>query len=260
MRLLNSLLFLSTLVLAAGEAGAQPPSADEVVARMIERDHERQAALDGYTARRRYVLENDRVHKHAEMLVRMKSLRDGSKEFAIVSSAGWGGARNHVFPKLLSAEVDASQPGSRDRSRIIPENYSFEMVGAETVNDRPSYVIALSPKTANKYLMNARIWVDAEDYAIVRIEGQPAKNPSFWIKSVHFVHTYAKQGPLWLPLSNNSVTDVRIFGSTELKIDYFGYLLNTSAPATNRFKSEISNLRFPIRCLPSMAFTASTCR
>jgi hypothetical protein len=30
----------------------------------------------------------------------------------------------------------------------------------------------------------------------VRIEGQPAKTPSFWIKGVHFVHTYAKQGPL----------------------------------------------------------------
>jgi hypothetical protein len=229
--LVNSILFLSTLALSAADTGMPAPSADEVVAKMIERDHDRQAALDGYTARRRYVLENDRIHKHAEMLVRMKCLKDGSKEFAIVSSAGWGGARNHVFPKLLSAEVEASQPGSRERSRIIPENYSFEMVGAETVNDRRAYVIALSPKTANKYLMKARIWVDAEDYAIVRIEGQPAKNPSFWVKSVHFGHTYAKEGPFWLPHSNSSVTDVRIFGSTELKIDYFGYLPTMSAPA-----------------------------
>ena len=56
---------------------------------------------------------------------------------------------------------------------------------------------------------------------IVRMEGEPAKNPSFWIKSVHFVHTYGKHGPFWFPVSDRSVTDVRIFGNTEVNIDYF---------------------------------------
>jgi hypothetical protein len=219
------------LALATGNLSAQAPSADDVVAKMIDRDRDRQAALEGYTARRHYLLENERYHKRAEMLVRMKCVKGGAKEFEIVSSAGWGGARKHVFPRLLSAETDASQPGSHERSRIIPANYSFEMLGAETVNQRQAYVIAVTPKTSNKYLMQGKIWVDAEEYAIVRIEGQPAKNPSFWIKSVHFVHTYTKQGPFWLPLSDNSVTDVRVFGSTELKIEYFGYVPSAS-PAT----------------------------
>jgi MucB/RseB N-terminal domain len=226
--LLNS-LFLTAVALTAGDVRAQPPTAGEVVARMIERDRERQAGLEGYTARRRYVLENTRHHKRAEMLVQMKCLRDGSKEFEVVSSAGWGVARSHVFPKLLSAEADASQPGSREQSRLIPENYSFELVGAETVNERPAYVIAVTPKTPNKYLMKGRIWVDAKEYAIVRMEGQPAKNPSFWVKSVRFVHTYAQQGPFWLPLSDNSVTDARILGATDLKIEYFGYSPNAIA-------------------------------
>lgn len=228
--LLNSLLFVSALTLAAGDVGVQPPSAGEIVTRLIERDRERQAGLDGYTAQRRYVLENERRHKRAEMVVRMRTLKDGSKEFEIVSSAGWGIARNHVFPKLLSAEADAAQPGLRDRSRIIPENYSFEMVGAETVNERLAYVLAVTPKTSNKYLMKGRIWIDAEEYAIVRIEGQPSKNPSFWVKSVRFVHTYSKQGQFWLPLSDNSVTEARILGATGLRIEYFGYLPNASAP------------------------------
>jgi hypothetical protein len=225
----NLLFVCSMLALATGDLSAQAPSAGDVVAKMIDRDRERQATLEGYTARRLYVLENERYHKRAEMLVRMKCVKDGSKEFEIVSSAGWGGVRKHVFPKLLSAETDASQPGSHERSRIIPENYSFQMLGAETVNQRQAYVIAVTPKTANKYLMHGKIWVDAAEYAIVRIEGQPAKNPSFWIKSVHFVHTYSKQGQFWLPLSDNSVTDARIFGATELKIEYFGFVANASA-------------------------------
>ena len=222
----NLILSIFAVALAASHLGAEPPSPDQVIGKMLERDRERQSSLDGYTARRRYVLENVRHHKRAEMMVRMRCVKDGSKEFEIVSSAGWGIARNHVFPRLLAAETDASQPGSRERSRIVPENYSFQMAGTEVVNDRPAYVIAVTPKTSNKYLMKGKIWVDAEEYAIVRIEGQPAKSPSFWTKSVHFVHTYAKQGPLWLPLSDESATDVRILGTTDLKIEYFGYLPN----------------------------------
>ena len=226
--LLNTIVLVSGLPMAAGDVSVQPPTAGEVVARMIARDRERQAGLEGYTASRLYVLESERHHKRAEMLVRMKQLKDGSKEFQIVSSAGWGVGRNHVFPRLLSAEADASQPASRERSRIIPENYSFEMTGADTVNERPAYVIVVTPKTSNKYLMKGKIWVDAAEYAIVRIEGQPAKNPSFWIKSVHFVHNYSKQGQFWLPVSDHSLTDARILGSTGLKIEYFDYLPNAT--------------------------------
>jgi hypothetical protein len=225
----NLILSISGLALAASHLMAEPPGADQVIGRMLERDGERQSSLDGYTARRRYVLENVRHHKRAEMLVRVKCGKDGAKEFEIVSSAGWGVVRSHVFPRLLEAETDAARPDLRERSRIIPENYSFEMTGTEIVNGRQAYVIAVIPKTSNKYLIKGKIWVDAEEYAIVRIEGQPAKSPSFWTKSVHFVHNYAKQGPFWLPLSDESVTDVRILGATDLKIEYIGYLPNNTA-------------------------------
>src|SRR5690242_20301193 len=123
----NLLLFLSAIVVPASKLPAEAPSADQVIARMMQHDRESQSSLDGYTARRRYVLENARHGRRAEMMVRVKCVRDGSKEFEIVSSDGWGIARKHVFPRLLEAEADASQPGSRDRSRIIPENYSFQM-------------------------------------------------------------------------------------------------------------------------------------
>jgi hypothetical protein len=204
------------------------PTADEVIARMIARDSERQAALHGYSAIRRYVLENRNHHKRAEMLVQMTCKEDGSKQFEVVSEDGWGGARKHVFPRLLEAEAEAAQPDLRERSRIIPENYTFEMLGTEDVRGRQAYVIAIEPKTPNKYLARGRIFVDADEYAIVRVEGKPAKNPSFWVKSVHFVHDYDKSGSFWFPVSDRSVTDVRVFGATEMTIEYFDYAPNTS--------------------------------
>src|SRR6185437_7558106 len=126
------------------------------------------------------------------------------------------------------SESEASLPEFRERSRITPGNYSFEMVGKEYINERPTYVIAITPKTPNKYLVEGRIWVDADEYAIVRIEGQPAKSPSFWIKSVHFVHTYQKNGVFWFPASDRSVTDARILGATDITIEYFDYLPNAT--------------------------------
>jgi hypothetical protein len=230
MRLSVFLIFAASM--AAQDSNQQLPSVNNVVAKMVERDNQRQAALQGYTAVRRYVLENLHHHKRAEMLVKMECLDNGSKQFETVSATGWSAARSHVFPRLLDGEREASLPGHRERSRITPENYSFELVGKESINQRPAYVIEITPKTPNKYLIRGRIWVDTEDYAIARIEGTPAKSPSFWIKSVQFVHTYQKNGPLWLPVSDRSVTDARIIGATELTIEYFNYATNAGALAS----------------------------
>jgi hypothetical protein len=227
--LLVSFLLLSAIAMAADGSAGQLPTANDVVSRMVAYDNERQATFHGYTAYRRYVLDNQRFHKRAEMVVQITCLRDGSKQFETVFETGWGGARKHVFSKLLEAETEASQPAFRERSRITPENYTFEMVGAQTLDGHLVYVMTILPKTPNKYLMRGRIWVDGEEYAIVRIEGRPAKNPSFWIKSVQFVHNYEKSGSFWLPVSDRSETEARIFGSTEVTIDYFNYRLDNSS-------------------------------
>src|SRR5579859_7722695 len=132
-----TLLFLIIPVaMAAEESAGLLPSADDVVARMVERDGQRQAALHGYTSARRYILENPHRHKRAEMLVNMECLEDGVKRFQTVSTSGWGAVRNHLFPRLLESEIEASMPDARDRSRITPQNYSFAMIGRDTVNQR----------------------------------------------------------------------------------------------------------------------------
>jgi len=227
-------LIVVLAVMTADADSIPAPTVDAVVAKIMAHDSERLAALHGYTAVRRYVLENLNHHKRAEMLVRMICLEDGSKQFEIVSTDGWGGARKHVFPRLLGAEVEAARPNLRERSRITPENYTFEMVGTESVRGRPAYVMAIEPKTQNKYLVRGKIWVDAEDYSIIRVDGKPAKSPSFWIKSVHFVHDYDKIGAFWFPALDHSVTDVRIFGATEMTIEYFDYAPNAGPLSASR--------------------------
>ena len=92
-------------------------------------------------------------------------------------------------------------------------------------------------------MVRGRIWVDAEDFAITRLEGSPAKNPSFWIHSVQVVHRYDRFGKFWLPVSNQSRADARIFGLTEVGIEYFAYLVGDGsfkADLTSGFESGTS--------------------
>jgi hypothetical protein len=67
--------------------------------------------------------------------------------------------------------------------------------------------------------------VDAEDYAVVQMEGSPSKKPSFWINSVSFVQTFEKTGDFWLASSNRSVTETKVFGKAEMTIKHFDYSL-----------------------------------
>jgi outer membrane lipoprotein-sorting protein len=225
---IKSALFSLTYVLLATFASAQAtaplPSAEEVVAKMMRFDVQRQSELTGYTATRRYVAVNKQ--RRAEMLVRVECASDGAKQFTILTEEGSGSIRKHVFQKLLSEETEASRRGSRKGTRLIPDNYEFQIVGEKTLKTGPAYVLEVSPRTPNKYLIRGTIWIDANDYSIVRIEGQPARNPSFWVRNVHFVHTYQKVGEFWFASSTDTTSQIRIFGDSELTIENTDYKLN----------------------------------
>jgi outer membrane lipoprotein-sorting protein len=219
-----SSLMLVLLATGASAQAAPLPPAEEVVANMMQSDAQRQSELTGYTATRRYVAVNKK--RHAEMLVRVECAGDGAKQFTILSEEGSGSIRQHVFQKLLSEETEATRRGTRKGTRLIPANYDFQIVGQATLKTGPAYVLEVSPRTPNKYLIKGKIWVDINDYAIVRIEGQPARNPSFWVHSVHFVHTYQKVGPFWFASSTDTTSRIRIFGDSELTIETADYKLN----------------------------------
>jgi hypothetical protein len=225
-------LFVANSAIAADDSGT-PPAAEEIVTRMAAHDLARQASIEGYVGMRRYVLENHKFHKRAEMLVQVQGDRDGTKHFEVVSEEGWGGARKHVLHKMLESETETSRPEIRATARLIRENYDFALVGTELAAGRAAYVLEIKPKRNEKYLFEGRIWVDAEDYALARAEGKPAKKPSFWTKSIHFVQIYQKRGPAWFPLSTQSVTEAHLFGTTDVSIEYFDYAPRMPNPTDN---------------------------
>jgi hypothetical protein len=219
-----TMMLATTVSACAGEI-----TTEDVIARLVESDQTRQAQMGSLSYLCRYKLENK--NRRAEMLVSWTRGADGEKRYVILSETGDGGVRSHVFHKLVEAEVEASKPAERGRARITPDNYDFRLVGRDTVGDREAYVLELEPKIQAKYLTRGRIWVDARDFAVIRVEGAPSRNVSFWTKKVDFVQTFEKNGPFWLASSNHSVTDARFFGLADLTLEYFNYELQ---PAPQR--------------------------
>jgi hypothetical protein len=219
---------LPSLLFFAMVQGSTPPSltAPEILKRMVQADNDRTAALAGYSGVRHYRFDNWKFNKHAELTVRMSCGTDGVKTFEVLAESGSGFVRNHILRKMLEAEVEASQKGERKDTRIIPENYDFHLVGTDAFDNRDSYVLDINPKKPTKFSIRGRIWVDAQDFAITRIEGQPAKNPSFWICSVQVVQRYGRTDQFWLPALNHSVAQARIFGATEVIVEYSDYKTN----------------------------------
>jgi len=225
------MLLCAACVLAAQ---GSTPTADEVVANMYAHDTLREAASGGYTGSREYVLENHKFQKRSRMLARVKCDPTGTKQFEVMSEDGWKSANKHVLRPMLVTESDSSRPDTRPRSRITADNYTFRMIDAEPLDGRKAYVIEAIPKREDKSLFRGRIWVDTEDYALARVEGEPAKNPSFWTRKVHFVQQYHKTGDFWFPMLTTSVTDARIFGTTDVNIRYFDYQPASEIPTTSR--------------------------
>lgn len=221
---------MNTLLLALMEvslsAAAPPLSVTEIVDHMVQAENERAAAFSGYTGMRRYHFENKKLGKRAEVTVRVKCDPSGAKNFEVLEESGSGFVRTHIIRRMVDAEHQASAKGDHEQTRILPDNYRFSLLRTEVVEGRPAYVLQIDPKGKNQFMVRGHIWVDAEDFAIMRVEGAPAKNPSFWIHSVKVVQRYDRFGKFWLPVNNESRADARVFGPTDVDIEYFDYLID----------------------------------
>ena len=212
-----------------------PLPAAQVVRKLQERNAERTAALHQFSSRRIYHMQyrgfpSDR---DAEMVVDVTFRAPNGKEFNVVSQSGSKYVIDHVFKKLLDGEQEAANEENRQQTALNSVNYDFTSAGYEATPEGGRYVLNLLPKTKNKFLYRGKIWVDAKDFAVVRIEGEPAKNPSFWIKKTEIEHKYVKVSDFWLPAENHTESSIRLGGKAILSIEYKDYRITKAAPLSS---------------------------
>jgi hypothetical protein len=230
-------LWLSALPPVTGQAtvprlGSQAGlSAEEVVSTMVRKNLERAQELDAFQGTRVYKLEYHGFpgSRSAEMVVDVKYQSPATKEFTVRSATGSKLLIDRVLNRLLQSEKEALAEENQSRVALNKENYTFTLDGRENTPAGSFYVLSVEPLSKNKLLYRGRIWVDATDFAVARIEASPAKNPSFWIKDTKIEHKYLKVGDFWLPASNRSTSRIRLGGSAVLTIDYTDYTVIAAA-------------------------------
>jgi hypothetical protein len=254
--LMAALLLLALLPSASARAQSSIPAEaieprlnlTQVMDRLIEKNAERMDALQKYQNRRYYSLDYTGFPTalHAEMVVDMMYDAPGTKQFKIISQSGPDWIIDRILKRLLEAEQEAQTEENRERVALNTSNYNFSGFEHQDALDNCSYVVAVEPKIPSKLLFRGRIWVDSRDFAVCRIEAEPSKNPSFWIKKTDIHHSYLKIGDFWLPSENKSVSVIRGGGRAVLTIKYQNYeILAARALKGNDPSSSSSFLALP---------------
>jgi outer membrane lipoprotein-sorting protein len=229
------------LLLPPAQAAAQqndnnaqpaPLSLDQILTNLERKNAQRAAALEQFEGKRTYRMQyRGFFSEHdAEMTVKVRFAAPDSKQFTIISENGSKFVIEHIFKKLLESEQEVLKGDNRSETALTRDNYNFQLTGFESTPEGGRYVLTLQPKTKNKFLYRGKIWVDARDFAVVRIEGEPGRNPSMWITKTDFEHKYTKVDDFWLPSENHTETVVRLGGRSNLWIEYQDYKILKAAP------------------------------
>lgn len=198
----------------------------QLFAELDAHNEHRKSALQDYTVDRTYQVVDLKGKVHAEEVGRMEFRAPDQKSFVTTSESGSGMIRRMALRPLISSEIETAAGKQHHDSAISPANYSLELLGEQQVGPYHCFVAQAIPKRKDKYLFEGKLWIDVEDYAVVRIEGHPAKKLSFWIERADFVRQYQKIGGFWLPEKDETLVQVRLYGQKVLTIDHRNYVVN----------------------------------
>jgi len=210
---------------AAPAISTAPLPLDTVVDNLVRKNEERSRNLLHSRATRVYHLSYRGFpgDREAEMTVEAVYDSPATKTFKITSESGSKIILERVFRKLLEGEQEEELPEMNSRTQLNRDNYEFALGGYDSSSNE--YELAVTPKSKSKYVYRGRIWVDGADFAVTRIEAEPAKNPSFWTKRSEIRQRYVKIANFWLPARNESTSYIRLGGRAVLTIDYKNYQL-----------------------------------
>ncbi|MBI2817227.1 MAG: hypothetical protein HYX72_09835 [Acidobacteria bacterium] len=214
-------LQILSIVAPGSLAQAAALAPEEILVRMEQRFLQQVHALESYQDQRRYSVHHRLLGNSTYWLVAENYAAPGEKSFEVLERGGSGAVQKRVFARLLEVEKETARASVRPDVDLSRNNYEFKYLGFDQTAN--AYKFQASPRGANEYLLRGTIWVNAEDFAVQRIEGEPATRHSVLIKRVHFVHEFARFGDMWFPVRHRSETELRLFGTATLDIKYSDY-------------------------------------
>jgi hypothetical protein len=206
----------SILLCAWGAARLQPqteaasPTVDAILARMAQARTENRTRLRPYSVIRNYTLfGKEKLVTQAEVIADVSFVPPAAKQFVIQKASGTLLGEKIVRLMLENEIIIVKNYGANDMSAV---NYDFRFVREEELAGQHCFVLEITPRRQENFLLRGRIWVDAATYMIRRTEGAPGKPPSWWIRDARITLVYGDVGGMWLQISSESSADIRLLG------------------------------------------------
>jgi hypothetical protein len=198
----------------------------QVLAELAAHNEERRITLHDYRVQRTYQVVSLTGKVHAEEIGRMEFVSPDKKTFTATDESGSGLVRRMALHPLINSEIETAAGKQHHDTAISGDNYSLNLLGEQQVGPYHCFVAEAVPKREDKYLFEGRVWIDVNDYSLVRIEGHPAKKLSFWIQNAEFIRQYQKIDGFWLPEKDQTLVQVRLYGKKILTIEHRDYVVN----------------------------------
>jgi hypothetical protein len=202
-----------TLAVAAG-AVSTPHAGAPVTARPYDLSTISDPPLQQYRALRRMHAQSERFD-HEGWMDAWTEFDSGGFRYQIVAERGSDTVRNKVLRTLLKREQEMIAKGDFGRGELTAENYEF---GAESSDGTTRYVV-IKPRRKDVMLIDGRMVLSPEG-ELLRVEGNLAKNPSFWTSQVQVVRHYARVDGVRVPIATESIAKVKFVGRSRLNVGY----------------------------------------
>lgn len=219
------LILMGTAYAPAQDAGTL--TLEELLVRMEQARNENRARLRPYTVTRGYTLfGKEQYAAKSEVVASLTFVPPNSKQYAIERSIG-AGLGQKVVRQILEKETALVK--DHTATDISVANYDFRLLGEEQVGGKRCYLLDLVPKRSEPNLLRGKAWVDATTYLLHRIEGQPVKAPSWWLRDLRIELVYSSVSGMWLQTASESRANVRFLGPHTMVSRDLEYKLGESA-------------------------------
>jgi hypothetical protein len=183
---------------------------EDIIAGMARARIENQAHFRSFIVTRDYQLfGKERANTKSQVIADISFVPPATKKYTIQKSNGASFGETIVRRMLISEVEIARDYASTDFS---PANYDFRFIQEENAGGQYCYLLELLPKRKEKNLLQGKIWVDSGTYLPRRIEGEPVKPPSWWLRRLQIELSYGEVSGMWLQTTLEATAAVRLLG------------------------------------------------
>ena len=167
-----------------------------------------------YTAARR--LEASGVGQRGWLEAQIDFTPESGLLYVVTAEGGSRYIRTRVLRSLLDEEQQLIARAAEPSVDMTTDNYQFTPEG---VDPDGFAVVALRPLRKELGLITGRMFLTV-DGDLVRVEGQLAKAPTFWISRVKLVRSYQAINGVPMPVLLQSTAQLKLLGSSSLRMTY----------------------------------------